>query len=113
MLSKVLFIIMLVLMFATVVVIHEWGHFIMAKKNGVLVHEFAIGMGPKIWGVQKGETLYSIRLLPIGGFCSMEEEVGSSNNPKAMSSKKPWQKFLIVVAGAFMNFVLACKNNTH
>lgn len=107
MLDKVIFVFMIVLMFACVVIIHEWGHFIMAKKNGVLVHEFAIGMGPKIWAVQKGETLYSIRLLPIGGFCSMEEEVGVSDNPKAMSSKKPWQKFLIVVAGAVMNFVLA------
>lgn len=107
MLDKVLFVIMLVLIFACVVIIHEWGHFIMAKKNGVLVHEFAIGMGPKVWSIQKGETLYSIRLLPIGGFCSMEEEVGVSDNPKAMSSKKPWQKFVIVVAGAVMNFVLA------
>ncbi|WP_054738680.1 M50 family metallopeptidase [Cellulosilyticum ruminicola] len=107
MLDKVIFVLMLILIFACVVIIHEWGHFIMAKKNGVLVHEFAMGMGPKVWSVQKGETLYSIRLLPIGGFCSMEEEVGSSDNPKAMSSKKPWQKFLIVVAGAVMNFILA------
>lgn len=107
MLDKVIFIFMLILIFACVVIIHEWGHFIMAKKNGVLVHEFAIGMGPKVWSVQKGETLYSIRLLPIGGFCSMEEEVGLSDNPKAMSSKRPWQKFLIVVAGAVMNFILA------
>ncbi len=107
MLSKVLFVIMLVLMFACVVILHEWGHFIMAKKNGVLVHEFAIGMGPKLWSIQKGETLYSIRLFPIGGFCSMEEEVGVSDNPRAMSSKKPWQKFVIVVAGAIMNFILA------
>lgn len=107
MLDKVIFVLMLILIFACVVIIHEWGHFIMAKKNGVLVHEFAIGMGPKVWSVQKDETLYSIRLLPIGGFCSMEEEVGVSDNPKAMSSKKPWQKFLIVVAGAIMNFVLA------
>lgn len=107
MLDKVVFIFMLILIFACVVIIHEWGHFIMAKKNGVLVHEFAIGMGPKVWSVQKGDTLYSIRLLPIGGFCSMEEEVGLSDNPKAMSSKRPWQKFLIVVAGAVMNFILA------
>lgn len=107
MLSKIFFVIMIVLMFAAIVIVHEWGHFIMAKKNGVLVHEFAIGMGPKLWGVQKGETLYSIRLLPIGGFCSMEEEVGKSNNPRAMSSKKPWQKLLIIVAGAVMNFVFA------
>lgn len=93
-------------MFASVIVIHEWGHYITAKKCGVLVHEFAIGMGPVLWSQKKGETVYSIRLLPIGGFCSMEEEVGEGNNPRAMASKKPWQKLLIVSAGAIMNFIL-------
>ena len=111
-----------VLMFACIVIVHEWGHFIVAKKCDVLVHEFAVGMGPVIWAKQKGETRYTIRALPIGGFCSMEEELGSEDgpdekkdeiakpkacNPRGMSSKKPWQKFLIVVAGATMNFILA------
>lgn len=99
---------MIILMFACIVIVHEWGHYITAKKCGVLVHEFAVGMGPILWSTKKGETLYSIRLLPIGGFCSMEEEVGESNNPRAMASKRPWQKLLIVSAGAIMNFVLAC-----
>lgn len=99
---------MIILMFACIVIVHEWGHYITAKKCGVLVHEFAVGMGPILWSTKKGETLYSIRLLPIGGFCSMEEEVGESTNPRAMASKKPWQKLLIVSAGAIMNFVLAC-----
>lgn len=99
---------MIILMFACIVIVHEWGHYITAKKCGVLVHEFAVGMGPVLWSTKKGETLYSIRLLPIGGFCSMEEEVGESTNPRAMASKKPWQKLLIVSAGAIMNFVLAC-----
>lgn len=94
-------------MFALIVVIHEWGHYIAAKKNGVLVHEFAIGMGPKLWSIKKGETLYSIRAFPIGGFCSMEEEIGNSVNPRAMCSKKPWQKLFIISFGAIMNFVLA------
>jgi len=96
-----------ILVIALIVVVHEWGHYIMAKKNGVLVHEFAVGMGPKIWSIKKGETLYSIRAFPIGGFCSMEEEVGSSHNPRAMGSKKPWQKLLIVSFGAIMNFIFA------
>lgn len=116
-------IIAFVLMFACIVIVHEWGHFIVAKKCDVLVHEFAVGMGPVIWAKQKGETRYTIRAFPIGGFCSMEEELGpdqnnqdeindeapvlKKSNPRGMSSKKPWQKFLIVVAGAFMNFVLA------
>lgn len=98
---------MILLMFTVMVVSHEWGHYICAKKCGVLVHEFAVGMGPVLWSKQKGETLYSIRLLPIGGFCRMEDETGESTNPRAMAAKKPWQKLVIVAAGAFMNFILA------
>ncbi len=95
-------------MFTVIVIAHEWGHYITAKKYGVLVHEFAVGMGPVIWSKQKGETKYSLRLFPIGGYCSMEEENGESKNPRAMASKKPWQKLIIVSAGAVMNFLLAC-----
>lgn len=106
--SYILFMIIIVLiMFTLMVVSHEWGHYIMAKKNGVQVHEFAVGMGPILWSKQVGETLYAIRLFPIGGFCRMEDEMGQSDNPKAMASKKPWQKFVILVAGAVMNFALA------
>lgn len=97
----------ILLMFTLMVVSHEWGHYITAKKAGVLVHEFAVGMGPIVWSKQKGETLYSVRLLPIGGFCRMEGEEGESTNPRAMSAKKPWQKLIIVSAGAIMNFILA------
>ena len=102
-----LMVIIFLLMFTVIVVAHEWGHYITAKKCGVLVHEFAVGMGPVLWSKQSGETLYSIRLLPIGGFCRMEEEESENKNPQAMSSKKPWQKLLIVSAGAIMNFLLA------
>ena len=102
-----LMVIIFLLIFTVIVVAHEWGHYITAKKCGVLVHEFAVGMGPILWSKQAGETLYSIRLFPIGGFCRMEEEEGESKNPRAMSSKKPWQKLLIVGAGAIMNFILA------
>lgn len=106
--SYILFMIIIVLiMFTLMVVSHEWGHYIMAKKNGVQVHEFAVGMGPILWSKQKGETLYAIRLFPIGGFCRMEDEMGQSDNPRAMAAKKPWQKFVILVAGAVMNFALA------
>ena len=102
-----LMIVIILLMFTVIVVAHEWGHYITAKKCGILVHEFAVGMGPMLWSKQVGETLYSIRLLPIGGYCRMEEEVGESTNPRAMASKKPWQKLLVLSAGAIMNFVLA------
>ena len=99
--------VIILLMFTVIVVAHEWGHYITTKKCGVLVHEFAVGMGPMVWSKQVGETLYSIRLLPIGGFCRMEGEEGESTNPRAMSSKRPWQKLIIVSAGAIMNFLLA------
>lgn len=102
-----LMIIIILLMFTVIVVSHEWGHYITAKKCGVLVQEFAVGMGPAIWSKQVGETLYSVRILPIGGYCRMEEEVGDDSNPRGMASKKPWQKLLIVSAGAIMNFALA------
>lgn len=104
MITKIL---MIVLMFALIVLIHEWGHYIAAKKMGVKVNEFAIGMGPKLWSKQKGETLYSIRALPIGGFCAMEGEGGDSDSPGSMTSKSPIQRFIIFVAGAAMNFLLA------
>lgn len=100
-------IIMIILMFALIVVVHEWGHFVAARLFKVKVNEFAVGMGPKLWSKQKGETLYSIRALPIGGFCAMEGENGESNDPDSMYSKKPWQKLIIFAAGAFMNFILA------
>ncbi|MEG0324905.1 MAG: M50 family metallopeptidase [Cellulosilyticaceae bacterium] len=104
MIAKIL---MIVLMFALIVLIHEWGHYIAAKKMGVRVNEFAIGMGPKLWSKQKGETLYSIRALPIGGFCAMEGEGGESDSAGSMTSKSPIQRFIIFVAGAAMNFLLA------
>ena len=102
-----LMVVIILLMFTVIVVAHEWGHFITAKKCGILVHEFAVGMGPVLWSKQVGETQYSIRLLPIGGYCRMEEEVGESSSPRGMASKKPWQKLLVVSAGAIMNFILA------
>lgn len=101
-----LLIIIGILLFELIILSHEFGHFICAKKSGVLVHEFALGMGPKLWGFQKGETLYSLRLLPVGGFCKMEGEDQESDSPRAFGNAKVWQKMLIVVAGAVMNVLL-------
>ncbi len=85
---------------------HELGHFFWAKKFGVKVNEFALGMGPKIFKIQRGETLFSLRALPIGGFCEMEGEDADSNDPRSFGQKKAWQKFIIVSFGAIMNLVL-------
>lgn len=109
------------------VTIHEFGHFIVAKLVGVKVNEFAIGMGPKLLSWGKGETVYSLRALPIGGFCAMEGEDEGAPTPSALGGnadrqtsdveanidssrsfahKKVWQRVLIVVAGAAMNLLL-------
>ena len=87
--------------------VHELGHFIAAKACGVRVTEFALGMGPALWKKQGKETLYALRLFPIGGYCAMtgeDEEI--PDDPKAMRSKPVWKRMIIVLAGAFMNLVL-------
>lgn len=96
-----------ILLFCIMIFPHELGHFITAKKCGVRVNEFAFGMGPVIWKKQKGETLYSIRLFPIGGFCAMEGEDGDSSDERSFEKKKPWQKLLILAAGSLMNVICA------
>ncbi|WP_297232938.1 M50 family metallopeptidase [uncultured Flavonifractor sp.] len=102
---NVLSIVLIILFFGLLIAIHEFGHFIAAKTLGVKVNEFAIGMGPKLLHKEKGETLYTLRAFPIGGFCAMEGEGESSDDPRAFGNKAWWKKLIILVAGAFMNFV--------
>ena len=94
-----------ILIFGVLIAVHELGHFLAAKACGVLVHEFAIGMGPAIWKKTKGETTYALRVLPIGGYCAMEGEEEESDNPRALNNQGFFQKLLIYAAGAAMNFV--------
>ncbi|MGN0470061.1 MAG: M50 family metallopeptidase [Acutalibacteraceae bacterium] len=101
-----LLIIIGILLFELIIFIHELGHFVTAKLSGVKVNEFALGMGPKIIKFKKGETLYSLRLFPIGGFCSMEGEDEESNDENAFGNKAVWKRMIIVVAGAIMNMIL-------
>lgn len=86
--------------------IHEFGHFFTAKLSGVRVNEFAIGMGPTLFHVQRGETKYSLRALPIGGFCAMEGEDEESSDDRAFNNKPVWKRVLVVVMGAVMNVLL-------
>ena len=102
----VVYILIAILIFGIIIMIHELGHFTVAKLCGIKVNEFAIGMGPKIVSWGKGETKYSWRALPIGGFVSMEGEDDDSADPRAFRHKKVWQRLLVVLAGAFMNLVL-------
>lgn len=104
--SSFLTIIAAIIIFAVLIFIHELGHFIAAKLSGVYVIEFALGMGPKIISKKWGETVYSLRLFPIGGFCSMEGEDECVDSERSFSKKKPWKRLIILVAGAFMNILL-------
>lgn len=103
--NTVLSIIIAIIIFCIIVVVHEFGHFIVAKLCGIKVTEFSIGMGPAIFKKQGKETLYSVRILPIGGFCSMGEDE-DINSPDSFRKKPVWKKMLTIVAGAFMNIVL-------
>ena len=95
-----------IIIFAVLIFVHELGHFIAAKSLGVKVLEFALGMGPKIISKQWGETVYSLRLFPIGGFCSMEGEDEEAKSERSFSSKKPLPRLIILVSGAAMNILL-------
>lgn len=102
-----MYIVLALMAFGILIMIHELGHFIMAKVNNVKVEEFAIGMGPQIFSIKGKETVYSLKILPIGGYVKMygeEEEVG---DPRAFMGKSPLQKISIVAAGAVMNYLLA------
>ena len=100
-----MYIIIAIIMFGVLIAIHEFGHFITAKACGVRVDEFAIGMGPAVWKKQKGETMYALRILPIGGFCAMGEDE-ESEDPRAFPNQSFWKKLIILCAGSFMNFLL-------
>lgn len=96
------------LLFCFVIASHEFGHFITAKLFGIRVNEFSIGMGPLIYSSKKGETEYSLRALPIGGFCAIEGEDGEGEETERSFGNKPWwQRTIVLAAGAMMN-ILTC-----
>mgnify|MGYP002284378049 FL=1 len=102
----VLYIALAILLFGVLVGVHELGHFAAAKACGVKVEEFALGMGPAILQKQKGETVYSLRCIPFGGFCAMAGEDEESDDPRAFMNQAAWKRIIILVAGAAMNFLL-------
>ncbi len=95
-----------VIIFLVMISLHEFGHFIMAKSVGVKVLEFAIGMGPAIFKKQGKETLYSLRVFPIGGYCKLEGEDEKTDDERAFCNQKLWKRFLVVVSGAVLNILL-------
>ncbi len=101
-----LYVIVAIIMFGLLIAVHEFGHFATAKLFGVRVNEFAIGMGPAVVQRQRGETLYSLRALPIGGYCAMEGEDEDSDDPRAFGNAAAWKQAIVLVAGAAMNFLV-------
>ncbi len=94
-----------ILLFSFLIFVHELGHFAAAKLSGVQVNEFSMFMGPAIWKKQVGETLYSIRTIPIGGYCAMEGEDADTDSPRSFQKADWWKRLIILVAGAAMNFL--------
>ena len=95
-----------ILLFSVLIFVHELGHFLAAKAFGVQVNEFSMFMGPAIAKWKRGETQYSIRCIPIGGFCAMEGEDEDTDNPRSFQRAKWWKRLIILAAGSFMNFVI-------
>ena len=96
-----------IILISFLVIIHEGGHFLMAKAVGMKVNQFAVGFGPSIWEKQFGETLYAVRWIPLGGYVALEGEEGDSEDPRAFNNKPVWARFLVVVMGATVNIVFA------
>ncbi len=102
---KLVYVLAAILIFGVLVAVHELGHFLTAKLCGVRVNEFSIGMGPALWSGERGETRYSLRVLPIGGFCAMEGEDEDTGDARSFVRQGFWKKLLILSAGALMNFI--------
>ena len=96
-----------IIIFLLVILIHEFGHFIVAKMNGVSVLEFSIGMGPKLFQKESNGTLYSLRVLPVGGYCQLEGEDEENDSPNSLNNQSPLVRLKVILAGAIMNFILA------
>ena len=93
-----------IIIFSFLIFIHELGHFLAAKASGVQVNEFSMFMGPAIFKWQRGETLYTIRCIPLGGYCAMEGEDKDTDNPRSFQKAAWWKRLMILLAGAAMNF---------
>lgn len=103
----ILSIIIMIVIFSLLVIAHELGHFVSARRNGVKVHEFGIGFPPKLFGIKRGGTLYSFNLFPIGGFVRLKGEDASEKGPDSFSSKGYKAKSKIILAGVTVNFLIA------
>lgn len=100
-------IIVALLVFSAIIIMHELGHFLLAKFNGITVNEFSLGMGPRLLSFEHGETRYSLKLLPFGGSCMMMGEDGEDEGEGSFGSKSVWARISVIAAGPLFNFILA------
>ena len=96
-----------ILIFSVIIIFHELGHFLLAKRNGIKVTEFSLGMGPRLLSTQKGETRYSLKLFPIGGSCMMVGEDDDDDSEGSFNKASVWARISVVAAGPIFNFILA------
>ncbi len=96
-----------IIIFSFIIIFHELGHYSLARLCDVKVNEFQLGLGPRLFGIKRGETTWSLHLLPFGGACAMEGEDEASDDERAFNKKNVWQRIAIVFAGPFFNFILA------
>lgn len=102
-----LYVLTAVVILGVIVAVHEFGHYLMGRITGMAILEYAIGFGPKIFGFEKGGIKYTLRAIPLGGYCAFLGEDDDADDPRAMRKQPVWKRFLTVVSGPLMNFVLA------
>lgn len=105
--STIINVLIALLVFSAIIFFHELGHFLLAKKNGIYVQEFAVGMGPTLFSFTKAETKYSLKGIPMGGYCMMLGEDEDVEDEHSFSTKSVWARISVVIAGPLFNFILA------
>ena len=107
MLSNVLYVLLAIVMLGIIVTVHEFGHYLVGRLCGIGVLEFSVGFGPRLFGWERKGIQYSLRAIPLGGYCAFLGEDERNDDPRAMNNQPVWKRFLTVLSGPFMNFVLA------
>ena len=107
MLSNILYVLLAIAMLGVIVTVHEFGHYCVGRLCGIGIVEFSVGFGPKLLGWKRKGIQYSLRAIPLGGYCAFVGEDERNDDPRAMNNQPVWKRFLTVLAGPFMNFVLA------
>ena len=107
MLSNILYVLLAIVMLGVIVTVHEFGHYCVGRLCGIGIVEFSVGFGPRLLGWKRKGIQYSLRAIPLGGYCAFVGEDERNDDPCAMNNQPVWKRFLTVLAGPFMNFVLA------